>query len=189
MQKIVLMLLTALIVTWTAGALADPPKHAPAHGWRKKHDPEYVGYTGTRWERDYGVSEGRCNRDAIGAVLGGVAGGVIGSQVGDGSGRVVATVLGAALGAFIGSRIGRSMDDRDRDCIGHALEVGSAGRNVVWQNPTTGVNYTVVPGGASKGGSGTCRNFTLVALTGGKKTSQQGVACQSKPGVWQILKS
>jgi surface antigen len=188
-RKMAVLLIATLATTWTLEALADPPKHAPAHGWRKKHDPEYVGYTGTRWERDYGVSEGRCNRDAIGAVLGGVAGGVIGSRVGDGSGRVVATVVGAALGAFIGSRIGRSMDDRDRDCIGHALEVGSAGRNVVWQNAATGVNYTVVPGGASKSGSGTCRNFTLVALTGGKKTSQQGVACQSTPGVWQVAKA
>jgi len=33
-------------------ALADPPDHAPAHGWRKKHDPAYVGYTGREWERD-----------------------------------------------------------------------------------------------------------------------------------------
>src|SRR5512134_3619148 len=86
-------------------ALADPPAQAPAHGWRKKHDPEYRGYTGTKWERDYGISEGRCNRQEIGAVLGGVVGGAIGSKTGPDEHRAVAIILGAAVGAFIGSRI------------------------------------------------------------------------------------
>ena len=34
-------------------ALSQPPPHAPAHGWRKKNDPYYVGYTGRQWERDF----------------------------------------------------------------------------------------------------------------------------------------
>ena len=122
MGKTVLALVAVLATTWALEAVADPPAHAPAHGWRKKHDPEYVGYTGTRWERDYDVREGHCNRDAIGAVIGGIAGAAIGSRVGDGDGRTVAIVVGAALGALIGSRIGRAMDDGDRACIGHALE-------------------------------------------------------------------
>jgi len=188
MRKLACALVAILATCWALEAVADPPPHAPAHGWRKKHDPEYVGYTGTRWERDYDIGSGRCNRDAIGAVLGGVAGAAVGSQIGDGNGRTVAIIVGAAVGALIGSRIGRSLDDGDRACIGHALEVGAAGRNVVWQNAATGVNYTVVPGSGSKNGASTCRNFTLVALGGGKKSTQQGVACQSKPGVWQIAK-
>ncbi|TCJ18142.1 hypothetical protein EZJ19_02570, partial [Parasulfuritortus cantonensis] len=61
---------------------ADPPGQAPAHGWRKKHDPYYMGYTGRKWDDDYGITLGRCNRDAVGAVLGGVVGGAIGSRVG-----------------------------------------------------------------------------------------------------------
>ena len=68
-------------------ALSDPPDHAKAYGWRKKHDPRHVGYTGREWERDYGVREGSCQRKAIGTVVGAVAGGVIGSQIGDGTGR------------------------------------------------------------------------------------------------------
>jgi surface antigen len=187
-RKFALILTASLAGLWTLQALADPPRHAPAHGWRKKHDPEYVGYTGTRWERDYDIREGRCNRDAIGAVLGGIAGAAIGSRIGDGDGRTVAIIAGTALGALIGSRIGRSIDDGDRACIGHALEVGTAGRNVVWQNAATGVNYVVVPGGGSKSGTSTCRNFTLIALADGKKSTQQGLACQSKPGMWQIAK-
>jgi hypothetical protein len=79
-------------------ALATPPPWAPAHGWRKKHDPYYAGYSGRQYEADYGVSRGNCNRDEIGAVLGGVAGGVIGSEVGKGDNRPVAIVLGTVVG-------------------------------------------------------------------------------------------
>ena len=38
---------------------AAPPAHAPAPGWRAKNDPAYAGYTGQRWDRDYGVLDGR----------------------------------------------------------------------------------------------------------------------------------
>src|SRR6266702_330081 len=61
--------------------VADPPPWAPAHGWRKKNDPNYVGYTGRKWDNDYGILDGRCDAAKVGTVLGGVAGGVIGSQV------------------------------------------------------------------------------------------------------------
>lgn len=188
MKKSLLSWVVALSAAWTLQAFADPPAHAPAHGWRKKHDPEYVGYTGTRWERDYDIREGRCNLDDIGAVLGGVAGAAIGSRIGDGDGRVVAIVAGAALGAFIGSRIGRSIDDRDRACIGHALEIGNPNRHIVWRNAATGVSYTVVPGAVSQNGKNTCRSFKLTAAGGGKKSEQQGLACQRRAGVWEIEK-
>ena len=53
-------LLSALMLFALVG-LADPPSHAPAHGWRKKHDPYYEGYTGRKWADDYGVKSGRCD--------------------------------------------------------------------------------------------------------------------------------
>ena len=53
------LLMTAAVAAWAGAAFADPPAHAPAHGWRKKHDPYYVGYTGVSWERDYEISSGR----------------------------------------------------------------------------------------------------------------------------------
>ena len=59
----------ALTLAAPPTSYADPPPQAPAHGWRKKHDPNYVGYRGKKWDRDYGVIEGRCNRKAVGAVL------------------------------------------------------------------------------------------------------------------------
>jgi hypothetical protein len=81
---------------------AEPPPHAKAHGWRKKNDPNYVGYTGKKWEKDYGIIEGKCNTAAVGAVLGGTVGGVIGSRA-DKEDRPVAIVVGTVLGAVIGA--------------------------------------------------------------------------------------
>jgi hypothetical protein len=69
--------LSLLVALCELSAVADPPSHAPAHGWRKKHDPYYVGYSGQQWERDFDISSGTCNRQAVATVLGGVAGGVI----------------------------------------------------------------------------------------------------------------
>src|SRR4051812_35658274 len=57
-----------LVAGLSVPALADPPDHAPAHGWRKKHDrgeredrddQGYEGYEGKRWDRDYAVLSGR----------------------------------------------------------------------------------------------------------------------------------
>src|SRR5438045_3685546 len=104
---------------------ADPPPWAPAHGWRKKNDPNYVGYTGKQWPKDYGILDGRCNTAAVGAVLGGVVGGAIGSQVGSGDNRPVAMVVGTVLGAVIGSKIGADIDNGDRGCMGHAFELAA----------------------------------------------------------------
>jgi surface antigen len=182
-----LSLLAALVVSaWSAQVLADPPAHAPAHGWRKKHDPQYVGYGGTRWDNDYEVSSGRCNREAIGAVLGGVAGGVVGSKVASPENRTVGIIIGAAAGALIGAKIGRELDDGDRGCFGHVLEIAPPGERVVWQNRATGVSYVLVPGAGRQVGSGTCRGFTLEASAGGRKTKQTGKACQESRGVWKI---
>src|SRR5881628_3091802 len=75
-------------------APADPPPWAPAHGWRKKNDPNYVGYTGKKWDKDYGIIEGRCNSAAVGAVLGGAVGGVVGSRAANKEDRPVAIVVG-----------------------------------------------------------------------------------------------
>jgi len=181
-----MLLIAMLLAAWSTQILADPPAHAPAHGWRKKNDPYYVGYTGTKWERDYDIASGRCNREEIGAVLGGVAGGVIGSQVGSRENRTVAIILGAAAGALIGAKIGRELDEADRGCFGHALEIGEPGQRVTWQNHTTGVSYQLVPGVGRSSNAGLCRDFTLVASRGSARTTQRGKACQTSTGVWKI---
>lgn len=183
--------LTLAAIAFTLAAppwsYADPPPHAPAHGWRKKHDPYYVGYTGKQWNRDYGVVEGRCNREAVGAVLGGVVGGAVGSQVGQGEGRAVAIVVGSVLGAVIGAKIGRDLDEADRGCIGHALELTGDGRAVSWVNPQAGLNYVVTPTRGFKQNGRSCREFTTVVTAKGRKETVTDRACRSGDGTWQII--
>lgn len=166
---------------------ADPPPHAPAHGWRKKNDPNYVGYTGKKWDRDYGVIDGRCNREAVGAVLGGAVGGAIGSQVVKGEGRAVAIVVGSVLGAVIGAKIGRELEEADRGCIGHALELAADGRPVTWVNPQTGLTYAVTPTRGFKQNSRSCREFTTAVSTKNARETVTDRACRNGDGTWQIV--
>jgi surface antigen len=166
-----------------APTLAEPPPHAPAHGWRKKNDPNYVGYTGRAWPRDYGVVTGICRTDLILGAAGAAVGGVVGSQVGSGSGRTVATITGVALGAIIGAKVGRELDRADESCIGHTLELAPPGKPVRWTSPTTSVNYVLVP--VRNVGTG-CREFRLEANDKGKKSKGTKVACRSGDGVWRM---
>ncbi|MFN2644533.1 MAG: glycine zipper 2TM domain-containing protein, partial [Burkholderiales bacterium] len=139
-------------------APADPPPWAPAHGWRKKNDPNYVGYTGKKWDQDYGVLEGTCNTQAVGAVVGGVAGSAIGSRHGNDSNRPVAILVGGVLGAVIGAKIGRAIDDSDRACIGHALELARERNTVRWTN-SAGVRYELTPTRNLGDKASPCREF------------------------------
>ncbi len=168
-------------------SFGDPPPWAPAHGWRKKHDPLYLGYTGKKWGRDYGVLDGRCNRRAVGAVLGGVAGGAIGSQVGKGDGRQVATVVGAVLGAIVGANIGRDMDEKDRACVGHTLELAGIERGVAWTNADNGVAYRVIPLGGYSHNGRPCREFVTRVSGHGRNETVRQKACSAGDGVWQIV--
>ncbi len=177
--------ITFLVLALPCIALADPPSWAPAHGWRKKHDPAYAGYSGRSWEYDYGVQSGHCNREDIGAVLGGIAGGTIGAQVGSGSGRVVAVVVGTVVGAAVGAEIGRRMDRTDRSCVGHALELARDGQSVAWRNPASGVTFqlTPLPQPATRDG---CRRFRLVATGRFGLSEGRATACPDPQGVWDL---
>lgn len=167
---------------------AEPPPWAPAHGWRKKNDPNYVGYTGKKWEKDYGILAGRCNSAQVGAVLGGVTGAVIGAKVSERQDRPVAIILGTTIGAVIGAKIGQTLDEGDRGCMGHALELAGEKKTVVWTNKTTGVTYRLTPTRNFKLGNEACREFTTAVSSGRKKDSVKGVACRGRDGEW-IFKS
>ena len=167
-------------------APAEPPAHAKAHGWRKKNDPNYVGYTGKKWEKDYGVVAGRCNIAAVGAVLGGAVGGVVGAKVSEREDRPVAVILGTALGALIGHKVGQQLDERDRGCMGHALELAAEKKTVVWTNKATGVTYRLTPTRGFTEGARSCREFTTRVSAAGRKDSIQGVACRRGNGDWDF---
>lgn len=162
---------------------AAPPAHAPAHGWRAKNDPSYAGYTGHRWDRDYGILGGRCDRGSVAAVLGGVVGGAAGSQVGDGSGRVIAILAGTVIGALIGAEIGGRMDRADEACIAHSLELGRQGQAVRW-NGNGGLNYALTPLGTYSGRS-ECREFSL-NVDGAARNSKRGYGCRRGDGSWTL---
>jgi surface antigen len=183
MRNIRTLLLAAVAAGVVGESVAKPPDHAPAHGWRAK---QYVGYTGAVWDRDYSVATGRCNREEIGAVLGGIAGGVVGREAADRDDRVVGTIVGAALGALIGAKVGRELDEKDRACIGHALEIGVDGRAVTWSNAATGVRYELVPKIGKKKKHAACREFTFVAHVGGQRIVSSRTACQASPGIWRL---
>lgn len=163
---------------------AAPPPWAPAHGWRKKNDPDYVGYTGKKWSKDYGIIEGRCNTAAVGAVLGGAVGGVVGAKVSDREDRPIAIILGTAIGAVIGHTIGKELDQADRGCMGHALELAGESKTVVWTNKGTGVTYRLTPTRNYSEGRLPCREFTTVVSAGKKKDTVKGAACRRGNGEW-----
>jgi surface antigen len=177
--------LLALLLALPCIAMAAPPDWAPAHGWRKKHDPGYAGYSGRTWERDYGIRVGRCERAEIGAILGGVAGGVIGSEVAGRDDRLVAVVIGTVVGAAIGSEIGRRMDAADRSCAGHALELASAGKTVSWSNAATGVSYQLTPLDEPSRADG-CRRFRLIAHGSFGLSEGRSTACPTPDGSWNL---
>lgn len=173
----------ALAAASTA-ALADPPDHAKAHGWRKKNDPNYAGYTGKKWENDYGiVSAGRCDTDKVLTAVGGVAGGIIGAKTSSAENRTVAIIAGTAIGAIIGNQIGRQIDRGDQACMGHALELGVNNKVVVWDNPRTGVAYRLTPVGDAGNG---CRRFNLEANANGKRERGERIACRTGDGRWEL---
>jgi len=184
-RRILARTLLVLLIALPCIALATPPSWAPAHGWRKKNDPTYAGYSGRSWDDDYGVRSGRCDRAEVGAVLGGVAGGVIGAETSKGDQRAVAIVVGTVVGAAIGAEIGRRMDKADRSCVGHALELAAPGQTVTWVNAGTGVSYKLTPSDKPEGTEG-CRKFRLVATGSFGLSEGRTVACPAADGTWSL---
>ena len=178
MKRVIILAFAGLL--GSGAALADPPAHAPAPGYYK-NNKHYQGKSGAVYAHDYGIASGRCNRDEIGAVIGGVTGAVIGSQVASREDRVVGMVVGGVLGAVLGHAIGDSMDDRDRACMGHALELGRPSVPVEWRHD--GHAYHFTPRGDARDG---CRYATM-RVDGSKP--REVLACPSGRGEWTFRPS
>lgn len=184
-RRIIARALLVLLIVLPCIALATPPSWAPAHGWRKKNDPTYAGYSGRTWATDYGVRAGRCDRAEVGAVLGGIAGGTIGAAAGASEDRAVAIVVGTVIGAAIGAEIGRRMDQTDRSCVGHALELAAPGQTITWTNRNTEVAYQLTPAGEAGSPAG-CRRFRLTATGSFGLSEGRTVACPAADGTWTL---
>jgi surface antigen len=176
----------ALAVATPVTTYGDPPPWAPAHGKRKKGD-DYTGYTGKKWKRHYGVIEGRCYREAVGAVVGAAAGGAIGSQVAKDSDRPIAILVGTIAGAVIGAKIGRDIDRTDRACIGHALELTGDKRRVTWSSADNRTTYLLMPVRSFEHKGVNCREFDLTVTSGDRKEKGRAKACPGGDGSWRII--
>lgn len=179
-------------------ALADPPRWAPAHGYRAKHKSKHkykykrhykkqnLGYVTAAPVVVPAVGLGNCNRTLIGSLLGGAAGGLLGNQIGSGSGRVAATIGGALLGVLVGHSIGSSMDRIDQGCVSQTLDRAETGRTVAWHNPDNGRDYRVTPTRSYRNAGGTqCREYTTNVIIGGRTETAVGTACRQADGSWQ----
>jgi surface antigen len=164
-------------------ALAEPPPWAPAKGWRKKNEAQYVGYSQREWRRDYGVTSGRCNTDEVLTVVGAVAGGVIGNRIADRDDRAIATLVGALIGGIVGDKIGDRIDARDRACVGHSLELARTGQTVRWVNPDSRLIYVVTP---RRERDGRCREFDLLVSADGRGRPARAVGCADGGGAWTL---
>ncbi len=159
--------------------------------WRKRDDwhehrrHDTPGYSGQRWPKDYGVISGHCDYRAVGAVVGGVIGGVVGARVGDSENRPIAILLGSVVGAVVGANVGRSIEEVDRGCIAHSLELAQDNHPVAWNNPHTGATYLVTPHEGFEERGHICRNFDVLINVDGKDHPSRGRACQSN-GAWQL---
>lgn len=180
----------ALCCALALPAFSDPPAHAPAHGYRDKDKQarkeekaarKYRGYTGVEWQEDHGVQSGRCNTDTILAVVGAAGGAIIGNRTASSENRTVATIVGAIIGGVVGNKVGEAIDDRDRACMGHSLEVGAIGKTITWTNPTTKAVHTMKPVADLPGG---CRRFEFVAVANAKPSLM--TACRTPQGTWAV---
>jgi len=120
MRNILMTLAAASLVVPSAAALADPPRHAPAHGYYKvKQDKGRYDDRGRYYEprplsrndRIWRGSDGRyyCKRDngTTGLIIGGAVGALVGREIDSRGDRTVGTLLGAAGGALLGREIDR----------------------------------------------------------------------------------
>jgi surface antigen len=183
-----------------------PPPWAPAHGWRRKQEGgehgNYAGYddyyideqSGVRTvihggsaTVDVGISNGSCNRKAVGTVLGGLIGGAIGNRAGDSRNREITTVLGAVIGGLVGHNIGRSMDQADQHCTGQILEQAPDHHTVRWADEAHKGEYRVTPEHTWLDDGRYCRDYLTEYRGENGIEREKGSACRTQDGAWQKI--
>lgn len=135
-------------------------------------------------------TQGRGNKELVGAGSGAVIGGILGSKVGGGNGQLWATGAGVLVGALLGSSIGRSLDKADLAYANKANQQAYSapiGETITWNNPESGNSGSVTPvrDGYTNAGS-YCREYQQTIIVGGKSEQAYGTACQQPDGSWEI---
>ncbi len=148
--------------------------------------PGYLGMSENRWPKDFGVSSGRCDREAISAALAGAMGGALGSPIMRGDNHATAILVGNSISAMLVEKLGKDLDLSDRACLGHSLELAKHKQNVAWANSTSGIRYSFTPTKTLKEKTGACREYSLLASTTAKKLKTMGKACRAEGGEWAV---
>jgi len=174
-----LLVVTAAIAMAAAAAIAQD--RDSGEGGRKVQDGEYTGFTGLRWDEDFGIRSGRCRHDLIDSIVG-----LDADEAGPSGDAMVARVSRTAGGVPVGNRIGRNLDAADRACFAHALELGRTGQTVAWTNVDSGVRFEMVPGDVSQVHGTGCREYELRSIAGATVTTIRGTACNPGNGAWKI---
>lgn len=177
-------------------ATGGPPPWAPAHGYRRKHgggpavvyqEPVPAEGVHVEYEQKFGIADGTCNREAVGAVLGGVVGGAIGRKIGDNNhNKTLGTIAGAVIGVLVGKDIGRKMDAADQNCTGQVLERAPDGQTVQWRNPENGQQYRMTPTETFQRDDHYCRRYVTEARVDGRAETSRGTACRNSDGTWKV---
>ncbi len=193
----------AMCALWCAAALLSTALAQTATTARGPASGGYAGYGGTRWTTDYGIGSGRCDRDAIVLQAAEVPKTLVQRHEENLKNRTVGIIgATASSGLLLSTRLHGQFDERDRRCLGHVLELGTAGRQVGWTNGATRQAYavavteytpsTVVPSGARPAVRDRCRVLLLTTSPAGttgaarRGRTETLIACQANPGVWSI---
>ncbi len=122
-----------------------------------------------------------------GTILGGLIGAITGSRFGKGSGQVAAVIGGTVIGAVIGGQIGQSMDRNDHAHVQSTFETARTGQAAEWQNPDSGLKYTVTPTRTFTANSRPCRDYEAWAFVDGYEEKITGTACRQADGSWKTV--
>lgn len=172
-----LAVLAAVIATIPPEVVAQTAGSAAGQGWRKASEPYFLGPGDRKWLQDFGIVDGRCNRQAVEAVL---ASGPTGPETPRGE---VATLRGPMVDA----KSVRDLGAADRGCLGHALELAPDGRSVYWTDANAGYRFRFTALRNYTAYGWPCREFT-VEVTQGKRKPQivRQRACRTEDGVWGV---
>lgn len=103
-------LIASLIAASAMPAMADPPRWAPAHGWRNNHGD--VAYRTTDngiryWQGEDGRYYCKRGDGTVGLLAGAAVGALLGRAIDTRGERATGTILGAAAGALLGNELAK----------------------------------------------------------------------------------
>lgn len=122
--------------------------------------------------------------ERTGMDVGGVLNRALETRSDEDHGGTVATIMRTMVNALVGEAVSHSMDDTDLMMTVLALENGSAGEPSRWRNPRTGNVYSITSRRTYDETGGPCLEYSMEAVSGGKRDEVHGTACRQPDGSW-----